>query len=150
VQAGLVGYAFEMGHKGCFRFVYIELYRISESRNSRLVCMRRDEMPSWSFLTNHAKVLLCIAHDPGIRLREIGETVGITERAAHRIVSELVAAGYISRKRNGRRNHYAIQAHLPLPDPLAREQKVGDFLAILRSERPARTPKKPFGLAAKS
>src|SRR5215210_4738899 len=75
--------------------------------------------PSWSFLTNHARVLLCIANDPGVRLREIGEAVGITERAAHRIVVELAAAGYISRRRNGRRNHYTIKSHLPLPDPLA-------------------------------
>jgi hypothetical protein len=87
--------------------------------------------PSWSFLTNNAQVLLCIAQDPGIRLREIGEAVGITERAAHRIVVELTAAGYISRTRNGRRNQYAIQSHLPVPDPLAREQKIGDLLTIL-------------------
>ena len=93
--------------------------------------MRPDRAPSWSFLTNHARVLLCIAHDSGIRLREIGEAVGITERAAHRIVTELAAAGYISRTRNGRRNQYTIQAHLPLPDTLARERKVGDLLAIL-------------------
>ncbi len=90
-----------------------------------------DATPAWSFLTNHAKVLLCIAHDPGIRLREIGETIGITERAAHRIVGELAAAGYVSRKRAGRRNHYTIRPHLPLPDPLARGQRVGDLLAIL-------------------
>jgi DNA-binding MarR family transcriptional regulator len=97
--------------------------------------MPRDEEPSWSFLTNHAQVLLCIAQDPGIRLREIGESVGITERASHRIVSELAAAGYISRKRNGRRNHYRIRTHLPLPDPLAREQKIGNLLDTLRSRR---------------
>ena len=57
--------------------------------------MQQDRPSSWSFLTNHAQVLLCIAHDPGVRLREIGEAVGITERAAHRIVVELAAAGYI-------------------------------------------------------
>jgi hypothetical protein len=101
--------------------------------------MPRDGTPSWSFLTNHAQVLLCIAHDPGIRLREIGEAVGITERAAHRIVAELAAAGYISRRRNGRRNHYTIQSDLPLPDRLAREQKVGDLLAILAGQPPAET-----------
>jgi MarR family len=95
--------------------------------------------PSWSFLTNHAQVLLCIAHDPGIRLREIGETVGITERAAHRIVNELAAAGYIARKRNGRRNHYTIQPELPLPDRLAREQKIGDLLDVLGGGQFART-----------
>ena len=96
--------------------------------------MCRDGTPSWSFLTNHAQVLLCIAHDSGIRLREIGDTVGITERAAHRIVVELADAGYISRTRNGRRNHYTIQSHLPLPDPLPREQKLGDLLAILAGQ----------------
>jgi predicted transcriptional regulator len=91
---------------------------------------------TWSFLTNHARVLVCIAQDPGIRLREIGEDLGITERAAHRIVSELADAGYISRERNGRRNRYSIQAHLPLPDPVPREQKIGDLLAILVGQRP--------------
>jgi hypothetical protein len=99
--------------------------------------MNRDGTHTWSFLTNHAQVLLCIAHDPGIRLREIGEAVGITERAAHRIVVE--PAGYISRARNGRRNHYTIQSHLPLPDPLAREQKIGDLLAVLAGQPLAET-----------
>ena len=86
---------------------------------------------SWSFLTNHALVLVCIAHDPGVRLREIGDQVGITERAAHRIVSELADAGYISRERHGRRNRYSVQAHLPIPDPVAREQSIGELLGIL-------------------
>jgi hypothetical protein len=93
--------------------------------------MSRERSPSWSFLTNHAQVLLCIAQDSEIRLRDIGEAVGITERAVHRIVDELSTAGYISRRRNGRRNNYTVQSHLPLPDPLARDQKVGDLLAIL-------------------
>ena len=87
--------------------------------------------PDWAFLTNHARVLVCIAHDPGIRLRDIGEQLGITERAAHRIVAELAAAGYISRQRNGRRNHYTINVHLPLPDAIAREQSIGELLTIL-------------------
>src|SRR5947209_8719502 len=87
--------------------------------------------PRWMFLTNHAQVLVCIARDPGIRLREIGERVGITERAAHRIVVELADAGYITRERNGRRNRYAINAQSPLPDPVVREQSVGELLAIL-------------------
>jgi MarR family len=106
----------------------------------------RDETPSWSFLTNHAQVLLCIAHDPGIRLREIGDAIGITERAAHRIVVELAGAGYISRQRNGRRNQYTIQSHLPLPDPLASEQRIGDLLAILTGQRdrdPSRRATRP-------
>jgi hypothetical protein len=89
------------------------------------------EHASWSFLTNHGQVLICLAADPDIRLRELGDAVGITERAAHRIVSDLIAADYVSRTRQGRRNHYAVQAHLPLPDPLARGQRVGDLLEIL-------------------
>jgi predicted transcriptional regulator len=110
-----------------------------KSRNDSLLYMPQDGTPGWSFLTNHAQVLLCIAHDPGMRLREIGEAVGITERAAHRIVAELAAAGYISRRRNGRRNHYTIKSHLPLPDPLARKQRLGDLLAILAGHSPAET-----------
>jgi hypothetical protein len=93
--------------------------------------MAADVTRRWGFLTNHAQVLVCIAHDPGIRVREISEAVGITERATHRIVAELDAAGYITRKRNGRRNQYTIQSHLPLPDPLARGEKLGDLLAVL-------------------
>jgi predicted transcriptional regulator len=91
-------------------------------------------MPSpatWSFLTNHARVLLCIAQDPGVRLREIGETVGITERAAHRIVGELADAGYVTRRRVGRRNQYTVRSELPVPDPLARGRRVGELLAVL-------------------
>jgi predicted transcriptional regulator len=101
--------------------------------------VRQDQTTNWSFLTNHARVLLCIARDPGSRLREIGEAVGITERAAHRIVVELASAGYISRERHGRRNRYTIQSDLRLPDPLAHEQKIGDLLAILAGEPLAET-----------
>ena len=93
--------------------------------------MPRDATPTWSFLTNHALVLLCIAQDPSIRLREIGEAVGITERAAHRIVSDLAAAGYVARERRGRRNSYTIEPGLPVPDPLARTRKIGELLAVL-------------------
>jgi DNA-binding MarR family transcriptional regulator len=91
----------------------------------------REAAPSWMFLTRHAQVLLCIAEDPGIRLRDIGERVGITERAAHRIVAELIAAGYVTRERRGRRNHYTVRAQKRLPDPVARDQKVGDLLGVL-------------------
>jgi DNA-binding Lrp family transcriptional regulator len=92
---------------------------------------------TWSFFTNHARVLLCIARTPDIRLREIGDTVGITERAAHRIVNELADAGYVNRERIGRRNRYTVQSSLPLPDPLAPEQRIvdlpiDDLLALLR------------------
>jgi MarR family len=92
---------------------------------------------NWAFLTSHAGVLLCTAQDPGIRLREIGERVGITERAAHRIVGELADAGYLSRERHGRRNRYTINSNLTLPDPIARRQRVGDLLAVLTEPSPA-------------
>jgi predicted transcriptional regulator len=91
----------------------------------------------WGFLTNHARVLLCIADDPGILLREIGARVGITERAAHRIVVELEASGYVARRRDGRRNHYTVKADLPLPDPLASEGRVSELLAVLGSAEAA-------------
>jgi MarR family len=87
--------------------------------------------PSWTFLTNHAQVLVCIANDPGVRLREIGERVGITERAAHRIVVDLGTAGYITRQRNGRRNQYTINTDLPVHDPIARGHNLGQLLEIL-------------------
>jgi hypothetical protein len=93
--------------------------------------MDESTAPGWTFLTNHAQVVVCIAHDPGVRLRDIGERIGITERAAHRIVTELADAGYLTRRRDGRRSHYTINAHLPLPDPVARERNVGELLAIL-------------------
>jgi predicted transcriptional regulator len=93
--------------------------------------MASGEAPTWSFLTNHARVLLCIAEEPSVRLREVGDRVGVTERAAHRIVNELVDAGYISRTRIGRRNQYSIHRDRPLRDKLAHEQSVGDLLAIL-------------------
>jgi predicted transcriptional regulator len=85
----------------------------------------------WRFLTSHARVLVAIAHDPGMRLRDISARVGITERAAHRIVTELDAAGYITRTRSGRRNTYTIQTELPLPDAIDPGQSVGDLLAVL-------------------
>jgi predicted transcriptional regulator len=91
--------------------------------------------PSWTFLTNHAQVLVCIANDPGVRLREIGDRVGITERAAHRIIVELTDAGYITRERNGRRNRYTINADLPVHDPIARDQNVGHLIEILSALR---------------
>ena len=93
--------------------------------------MAVDATPHWRFLTNHAQVLVCIAHDPGVRLREISDRVGITERAAHRIVDELANSGYISRERIGRRNRYAIQADAKLPDRAGRIERVGDLLAVL-------------------
>jgi predicted transcriptional regulator len=87
--------------------------------------------PSWSFLTSHARVLLCIAHDPGLRLRDIAAGLGITERSAYGIVTDLAEAGYIVKHKDGRRNRYQIQAHLPLREPTSRERTVGEILALL-------------------
>jgi hypothetical protein len=88
-------------------------------------------MANWSFLTNHARVLMCIAHDPGARLRDIAASLGITERSAFGIVSDLTAAGYLITRKDGRRNHYQIQVHQPLPEPTSRERTLGEVLAVL-------------------
>ena len=86
---------------------------------------------SWSFLTNHARVLLCIAHDPGARLRDIAARLDITERSAYGIVTDLAQAGYIVKQKDGRRNRYQIQAHLPLPGPTSQQVAIGEVLALL-------------------
>jgi len=88
-------------------------------------------MANWTFLTVHARVLLCVAHDPGMRLRDIAATLDITERSAFGIITDLVEAGYVVKEKDGRRNRYRIQAHLPLPEPTARERTVGEVLALL-------------------
>jgi len=85
----------------------------------------------WTFLTHHAQVLLCIARDPGVRLRDIADRVGITERSAYGIVLDLAEAGYIIKEKAGRRNRYQIRAHLPLPEASSRERTVGEVLALL-------------------
>jgi hypothetical protein len=85
----------------------------------------------WSFLTNHARVLLCIAHDPGARLRDISASLGITERTAHGIITDLAEAGYVVKQKDGRRNRYRIEADLPLREPGSREPAIGEVLAVL-------------------
>lgn len=85
----------------------------------------------WTFLTNHAHVLLCVAQQPGVRLRDVAETVGITERSAQRIVGELVEAGYLKRTRDGRRNQYEIEPSLPFRHPLESGHNVGELLEVL-------------------
>lgn len=88
-------------------------------------------MAEWTFLTNHAHTLLCIARDPGIRLRDVAERVGVTERAAQRIVSDLVEAGYLERLRVGRRNSYQVCADRPLRHPIEQSHRVGEILEVL-------------------
>jgi DNA-binding MarR family transcriptional regulator len=88
-------------------------------------------MAEWSFLTNHARVLVCIVHDPGVRLRDIASMVGVTERSAYGIVTELAAAGYVVKERDGRRNRYLVQAHLPLREVIGRQRTIGEMLDLL-------------------
>jgi predicted ArsR family transcriptional regulator len=97
----------------------------------------------WTFLTNHAHVLVCIAEEPDIRGRDIASRVGITERAAQAIVADLVADGYLTRTREGRRNRYRIHPEAPLRHPLESEHSVGELLVALgRLRPPAPTPQR--------
>jgi DNA-binding MarR family transcriptional regulator len=88
-------------------------------------------MADWNFLTNHGRALLCIAHDPGARLRDIAHELGITERTAFGIVTDLTTAGYITKDRDGRRNRYEIQVDLPLKEATGREIAIGEVLDLL-------------------
>jgi predicted transcriptional regulator len=88
-------------------------------------------MAEWTFLTNHAHVLLCITEEPNIRLRELAERINISERAVKRIVSDLERTGYISRERHGRRNQYEVHAEQPLRSSLARGMEIGALLAAM-------------------
>lgn len=85
----------------------------------------------WSFLTNHARTLLVIADRPDARLRDLAETLGLTERTAYGIVADLTEAGYVVKVREGRRNRYHIQEHLPLPEDVGRERTIGEVLDLL-------------------
>jgi len=88
-------------------------------------------MAKWNFLTNHARVLVCIAHDPGVRLRDIATTLEITERSAYGIVTDLTEGGYVVKEKDGRRNRYQIQAHLPLREATTQERTIGEILDLL-------------------
>jgi hypothetical protein len=94
----------------------------------------------WSFLTNHARVLLFIARDPGARLRDIAAGLGITERRAYGIISDLAEAGYLVTQKDGRRNRYQVQAHLPVPEPGTREPAVGEVVALFTARRTGTGP----------
>jgi DNA-binding IclR family transcriptional regulator len=88
-------------------------------------------MAEWAFLTNHARALVCIAHDPGMRLRDIAAAMGVTERSAFGIVTDLVQAGYVVKEKEGRRNRYRIQRHLPLRASVGRQPTIGEVLRLL-------------------
>ena len=86
--------------------------------------------PGWTFLTNHAHVLLAIARDPTVRLRDVADTIGITERATQAIVADLEAAGYLRRERVGRRNHYTVNRAGRFRHPAEADRRIGDLLDL--------------------
>jgi len=96
------------------------------------------ENRSWTFLTNHTQVLLCLTRDPDMRLRDVAESVGVTERAVQRIVAELVDAGYLERSRVGRRNHYTVNRDHAMRHVAQVGHQIGGLLDLLESdERPS-------------
>ena len=102
-------------------------------------------MPGWSFLTNHARVLVCIAHDPGVRLRDIASTLNITERSAFAIVADLIAGGYVAKEKDGRRNRYHIEVDAPLGEAVGRQQTIGELLKLLVGSTSSRRSRKALG-----
>lgn len=105
--------------------------------------LEQDAVASWTFLTNHGQVLLAIARNPQSTEREIAATVGITERAVQRIIADLEEAGYMTRVREGRRNHYHLHPHLPLRHGQSHGVPVGDLLHVLSEPRQAEAPPMP-------
>lgn len=112
---------------------------MASSRDRAESAVQRDAETGyvWTFLSNYAHVLVCIARDPDATLREVAEQVGVTERAVHRIISELEAAGAVTRIREGRRNHYEVDLSVPLRHPLESAKTVGDLLTVLLSRSEA-------------
>jgi DNA-binding transcriptional ArsR family regulator len=105
-------------------------------------------MARWSFLTNHARVLVCIANDPGVRLRDIAASVEITERSAFSIVTDLVEAGYVIKDKQGRRNRYRIEGDLPLPEGVGKERTIGEIVGLLTETGAAGSGQPPGRSAA--
>ena len=100
-------------------------------------------MAIWSFFTNHARALICIARDPGIRLRDLAVALDVTERSAYGIVADLAEAGYVVKDKDGRRNRYRVEVQLPLPESIGRERTVGEVLGLLVDADARRRPKQP-------
>jgi predicted transcriptional regulator len=87
---------------------------------------------SWRFLSNHTQVLLCISRDPDLRFRDIAQLVGITERAAQRIVADLIEGGYVQSEKVGRRNRYIVNAEITMRHPAQQDQEIGELLELLK------------------
>ena len=94
--------------------------------------MSSENSHTWTFLSNHTQVLLCVAKNPDIRLRDVAETVGITERAAQRLLTDLVDAGYVTRTRVGRRNRYTVNRDATMRHSAQEGQEIGDLLDLMR------------------
>jgi predicted transcriptional regulator len=94
----------------------------------------RDDKP-WRFVTSHTQVLLCLARNPEIRIRDVAALTGITERAAQRIIADLVEAGFVERTRVGRRNHYVVRTDLKMRHPLQQDYEIGELLDLLSDRR---------------
>jgi DNA-binding MarR family transcriptional regulator len=103
-------------------------------RTTSMSSLSNQSPKPWTFVTNHTQVLLVVSHDADLRLRDIALAVGITERAAQRIVSDLIEAGYITRERVGRRNHYVVNPKTKMRHPAQREHDVGRLLQVLSQE----------------
>jgi len=105
--------------------------------------MSSTEPKTWTFLTNHAQVLLCFAEDPDVRLRDVADRVGITERATQRILAELVEAGYVKTTRVGRRNTYTVDREHAMRHSAQFGYEVGTLLEALALKQPPDTPETP-------
>jgi DNA-binding MarR family transcriptional regulator len=101
-----------------------------------LSSMSSQSVKPWRFVTNHTQVLLCIARDPDMRVRQIAESVGITERAAQRIVRDLIESGFVERERVGRRNRYVINRELKMRHRAQEDHEIGELLDLLKQEEP--------------
>jgi len=99
---------------------------------------RGQENSSWTFLTNHAQVLLAIAQNPDVRLRDVAQHVGITERATQRILLDLVEAGYLKRTRVGRRNNYTVNPRVEMRHAAQEGHPIGELLDLLELRDPAK------------
>jgi hypothetical protein len=114
---------------------YKSRFESRETRNT-LRDVSSSATTTWVFLTNHAHVLLCVARDPQARARDIAESVGITERATQRILSELIAEGYLTRIKVGRRNRYTVNRRGHLRHPIFQEFEIGPLIDLLQLDAP--------------
>lgn len=104
-------------------------------KSRRLARPTQEAAPAWTFLTNHAHVLLCISREPEVRMRDVAHMVGITERAVQRIIADLEKEGYLVRLRRGRRNRYEVCENLPLRHAIERHERVASLIAFVLGKR---------------